>query len=386
MKLVEIDRLVRASDNLRRQVGNVTELAASMRSIGVLEPLFVTPWLEGFVVVAGHRRLAAARKAGLEVVPCVVREMSAMERVIAMVVENEQRTDLSPVEAAEGYFRLIDLGMTQRELARRVGRTAKHVASRLALLELPRSTSSRAGPPRRVRPGAAPALLELVDEPEVIEEIVSEQPDDIERAVIRHQSIVERAATRRRWTGHPTAPLDDATDRVGGGDHQDDLEETDVARRSRERRQAEVATRRAQGEARVRRAAFVGELLGRRLPKADVAAHVAFVLIDTVSTNRARLACRSLDVESVDGPFGPDWRTALAAFADGSVRDRDRAVLAICLAKGEESAGAGYPTSLGCAHVRFLADYGYEVGDGDPVEATEGDSDSDGLGRNHDAA
>lgn len=382
---IEIDRLVEESDNLRRRVGNVTELAASVRSIGVLEPLLVTPSPEGFVVVAGHRRLAAARRAELATVPCVIREMDAVERVIAMVVENEQRTDLSPVEAAEGYFRLIDLGMTQRELAKRVGRTAKHVASRLALLELPRST--REGVHRgEVSLGAAQALLVLVDTPNVIEEIVSEQPDDIERAVIRHQSIVERAATASKTVESPDGSLDDATDRFGGGDHQDDLEETDFARRSRERREAEVATRRAQGEARVRRAAFVGELLGRRLPKADVAAHVAFVLIDTVSTNRARLACRSLDVESVDGPFGPDWRTALAAFADGSVRDRDRAVLAICLAKGEESAGAGYPTSLGCAHVRFLADYGYEVGDGDPVEATEGDSDSDGLGRNHDAA
>ena len=58
---IEIDRLVEASDNLRRRVGNVTELAASVRSIGVLEPLLVTPSPEGFVVVAGHRRLAAAR-------------------------------------------------------------------------------------------------------------------------------------------------------------------------------------------------------------------------------------------------------------------------------------------------------------------------------------
>ena len=127
-------------------------------------------------------------------------------------------------------------------------------------------------------------------------------------------------------------------------------------------------------------------MLGRRLPKGDVAAHVAFVLIDTVSTNRARLACRALDVESVAGPFGPDRRAALAAFAHRAVRDSERAVLAICWARGEELAGAGYSSSLGCAHVQFLADYGYEVGDGDPVEAAEGESDSDGLGRDHDAA
>lgn len=122
-ELVEIDRLVGAADNLRRNV-NVTELAASIRSIGVLEPLLVTPAVDGFAVVAGHRRLAAARKAGLEVVPCVVREMSEVERVIAMVVENEQRSDLSPIESAEGYFRLIDMGITQKELAKKVGRSA----------------------------------------------------------------------------------------------------------------------------------------------------------------------------------------------------------------------------------------------------------------------
>jgi len=264
---IEIDRLVEASDNLRRRVGNVTELAASVRSIGVLEPLLVTPSPEGFVVVAGHRRLAAARKAELATVPCVIREMDAVERVIAMVVENEQRTDLSPVEAAEGYFRLIDLGMTQRELAKRVGRTAKHVASRLALLELPRSTreSVHRG---EVSLGAAQALLVLVDTPEVIEEIVSEQPDDIERAVIRHQSIVERAAAASETDESPDGPPDETTDRFGGGDQPDDLEETGFARRSRERREREAATRRAQGAARLRRAAFVTELLGRRLPKA----------------------------------------------------------------------------------------------------------------------
>ncbi|NLA35911.1 MAG: ParB/RepB/Spo0J family partition protein, partial [Actinobacteria bacterium] len=219
---IEIDRLVEASDNLRRRVGNVTELAASVRSIGVLEPLLVTPSPEGFVVVAGHRRLAAARKAELATVPCVIREMDAVERVIAMVVENEQRTDLSPVEAAEGYFRLIDLGMTQRELAKRVGRTAKHVASRLALLELPRST--REGVHRgEVSLGAAQALLMLVDTPDVIEEIVSEQPDDIERAVIRHQSIVERAAAASQMDESPDSPPDETTGRFSGGDQTNDL-------------------------------------------------------------------------------------------------------------------------------------------------------------------
>lgn len=380
-ELVEIDRLVGAADNLRRNVGNVTELAASIRSIGVLEPLLVTPAVDGFAVVAGHRRLAAARKAGLEVVPCVVREMSEVERVIAMVVENEQRSDLSPIESAEGYFRLIDMGITQKELAKQVGRSAKHVASRLALLELPRNVRGQvhAG---RLGLGAAAALLELVDEPQVIEEIAAGDPADVERAVLRHQA---RSAQRAEQLGHDESDVGDPEEdlQVGrdGDDGEAEAAESEWQRRARERSEAEAARRKSLSEARTARGEFVVGLVQRRLPKGDVSAHVAATIIETMSAAQARLACRMLAVEPLPGTFGPDYRTPLVDHAASSVGDRDRVVLAVCLAKGEEAARAGYPSPLGYGYVEFLATFGYEPTAGDP-ERPAGDE----VGRSSDAA
>ena len=380
-ELVEIDRLVGASDNLRRNVGNVTELAASIRSIGVLEPLLVTPAADGFAVVAGHRRLAAARKAGLDVVPCVVREMSEVERVIAMVVENEQRSDLSPIESAEGYFRLIDMGITQKELAKKVGRSAKHVASRLALLELPR-TVRRQVHAGRLGLGAAAALLELVDEPQVIEEIAAGDPADVERAVLRHQA---RSAQRAEQLGHDESDVEDPEEELQVGRDGDDGEaeaaESEWQRRARERSEAEAARRRSLSEARTARGEFVVGLVQRRLPKGDVAAHVAATIIETMSAAQARLACRMLAVEPLPGTFGPDYRTPLLDHASSSVGNRDRVVLAVCLAKGEEAARAGYPSPLGYGYVEFLATFGYEPTAGDPERPA-----SDEVGRSSDAA
>lgn len=409
-ELVEIGRLVGASDNLRRSVGNVAELAASIRSIGVLEPLLVTPAADGFAVVAGHRRLAAARKAGLEMVPCVIREMSEVDRVVAMVVENEQRSDLSPIEAADGYFRLIDMGVTQKELAKRVGRSAKHVGSRLALLELPRTvrTQIHAG---RLSLTAAAALLELVDDPGLIEEIASGDPADVERAVLRHharhsaQPVGEDQVEGDVDVEHDEADLDGGPSREpehdddnGGGADGDEAASSDPAdkdvdvdgdvvvesewqRRARERSEVEAARRKAMVAARTARTAFIDGLLQRRVPKGDATAHVAATVIETASSVQARLACRWIGLEPVEGRFGPDHRTALNIYSASSVGNRDRAVLAICLARGEEAARGGHSTTLGCGFIEFLATFGYEPTAGDP-RRNDGDAD----GRSTDAA
>src|SRR5438132_10566410 len=94
------------------------ELADSIRAQGVLQPLLVTP---AGVVVAGHRRLAAARLAGLSDVPVVARDLDRVQQQEIMLVENLQRQDLSPVEEARAYRRLLDAGHTIAQLARRTG-------------------------------------------------------------------------------------------------------------------------------------------------------------------------------------------------------------------------------------------------------------------------
>ena len=109
------------------------ELAESIRAQGVLQPLLVTP--DG-VVVAGHRRLAATRQAGLSEVPVVVRDLDPVQQQEIMLVENLQRQDLSPVEEARAYRRLLDGGHTTAQLARSIGVPATRINARLVLLKL----------------------------------------------------------------------------------------------------------------------------------------------------------------------------------------------------------------------------------------------------------
>jgi len=128
-----------ADDNLRRDLGDLAELAGSIASVGILQPLLVNDAGDGsWLIVAGHRRHAAAVVAGLSEVPCMVRSLDEVARLEAMIVENIQRAGLTPLEEADGYRRLVELtGLGQRALGVRVGRGQSHVSKRLALLGLP---------------------------------------------------------------------------------------------------------------------------------------------------------------------------------------------------------------------------------------------------------
>jgi ParB/RepB/Spo0J family partition protein len=99
----------------------------------VLEPLIITP--QG-VVVAGHRRLLAARLAGRPAVPAIARPLSEVQQLEVMLVENVQRAALTPLEEAHGFQRLVDRGVTQMDIARRVGVTSAYVKERLVILRL----------------------------------------------------------------------------------------------------------------------------------------------------------------------------------------------------------------------------------------------------------
>lgn len=119
---LQVDDLHANPHNPRKQVGDVEELASSIRSQGIKQPLLVTPTGETDIgghkqyrVVIGHRRLAAARQAGLSTVPAIVEEMDARREREIMLVENTQRSDLTPVEEADGYQRLLDLGVRVKE-------------------------------------------------------------------------------------------------------------------------------------------------------------------------------------------------------------------------------------------------------------------------------
>ncbi len=119
------------------------ELAESIRQSGVLQPLLVTPEGMRYRIVAGERRYRAARMAGLNSVPCIVREMDAHERMEAALIENLQREDLNIMEEAAGIRALMDrCGYTQENAAKRLGKSRPAVANTLRLLTLPEEVKS----------------------------------------------------------------------------------------------------------------------------------------------------------------------------------------------------------------------------------------------------
>lgn len=115
-------------------------LSDSIRQAGVLQPLLVVENGARYRIVAGERRYRAARMAGLQSVPCVVRDLSEQERMEAALIENLQREDLNPMDEAAGIRSLMDeCGYTQELAAKRVGRSRSAVANLLRLLQLPES-------------------------------------------------------------------------------------------------------------------------------------------------------------------------------------------------------------------------------------------------------
>ena len=113
------------------------ELAASIRAVGVLQPIIVAPAGERFTIIAGERRYRASRLAELEEIPAIVRDWDSQKRLEAALVENLQRDDLNPMEEAMGVRRLMDeAGLTQEKVAERLGKSRPAIANLLRLLTL----------------------------------------------------------------------------------------------------------------------------------------------------------------------------------------------------------------------------------------------------------
>ncbi|MBI3628428.1 MAG: ParB/RepB/Spo0J family partition protein, partial [Candidatus Rokubacteria bacterium] len=142
----------------------LSDLAASIKSSGIIQPVIVRRQGAGFQLIAGERRWRAARQAGLERIPAIVREVTDAESLELALVENLLREDLNPIEEAEAYQKLLaQFGWTQEELAQRVARDRSSIANCLRLLRLPAPIQDdlRAG---RLTMGHARALLSLSSE------------------------------------------------------------------------------------------------------------------------------------------------------------------------------------------------------------------------------
>ena len=173
-------------------------LAESIRQAGVLQPLLVVENGARYRIVAGERRYRAARMAGLQSVPCVVRDMTEQERMEAALIENLQREDLNPIEEAAGIRALMEeCGYTQELAAKRVGRSRPAVANLLRLLQLPESIRElvKAG---ELSAGHARVLAGLADE--------SRQLALAERAVREGMSVRELEKLAAQTMEKPAKP------------------------------------------------------------------------------------------------------------------------------------------------------------------------------------
>lgn len=130
--------LVPSTQNPRKTLGDVTDLAASIREVGILEPILVRPRDGAAEVVAGSRRYAAAQAAGLLIVPCLVRELTDAQALELAIVENNQRGDIHPLDEAEAFETLTTMNRlyTPEVIAAKIGRPRAYVVGRLRLLNL----------------------------------------------------------------------------------------------------------------------------------------------------------------------------------------------------------------------------------------------------------
>jgi ParB family chromosome partitioning protein len=178
---------------------HIEELAESIRSKGVLLPLIVRRDGEGYALVAGERRWRAAQKAGLRELPVMVREVSGNEAFEIALIENIQREDLNPVEEAEAFKRLIEEhGLTQEELAARVGKDRSTVANALRLLRLPDGIKQAivAG---ELSMGHARALLAIHDEVDLRK--AADKVIALKLSVRAVESLVQRLKSKQQPRG-----------------------------------------------------------------------------------------------------------------------------------------------------------------------------------------
>jgi len=199
-----IDRIDAPDSQPRRRfdADAIEGLAASIRESGVLQPLLVAREGTRYRLIAGERRLRAARLAGLASVPVLVRQATEEGAFLLALVENVQREDLNPVEQAHAFRRLVeDFGLTQEEVARRVGKQRSTVANSLRLLKLapPVLAAVEDG---RVAEGSARALLPLQP---------GEQVEALARVVgdsMNTRQVEALVKERRRGKGRETQPAD----------------------------------------------------------------------------------------------------------------------------------------------------------------------------------
>lgn len=180
-------------------------LAVSIREVGILQPIVVRKGPNGFELIAGERRLRAAKLAGLATIPAVVRESDDADSLREALIENIHREDLNPVELAEAFRELLEeLGLKQETLAERLGVSRSHIANTIRLLALPSEVQQLLAE-RKLQAGHGRALLSLGDAEAqkslalraAAEELTVRDVEDLVRTYLDQPALSEPKAPRQ---------------------------------------------------------------------------------------------------------------------------------------------------------------------------------------------
>ena len=397
-------------DPSNRKADPDAQFVASVRTHGVIQPLLVTPHATDatlYRLVAGERRLRAAKKAGHETVPAIVRSLSDQEVLEHNLIENIQRQDIKPSHEALAMARLVEIGMSQKVLAKRIGRSPAYVRERLRLIELP--------PPARVLVDddvigieQGLALVELVDHPEAMEAVLGQIATgnrNVEWMVssalrqLENDAKVAEGRAKAEAKGlrvvehegyHPSGYVElgtyggldlDAKAHakepchavvIGPRDGKATPVCTDKKRHTRKGASAVKTPAKAgpDAEARAEKAArkeatehrkeFVASLLAGRVTKADVLRLVLPNYLDDANSNEQAAVAKLLGVDAAEADRYDRWGEALREFASVSETSLLRACLAFSLVQGEDAVAGGWGHERAERHRTFLVSKGYE--------------------------
>ncbi|MDD5693281.1 MAG: ParB/RepB/Spo0J family partition protein [Patescibacteria group bacterium] len=190
--IIQIDKIDPNPHQPRKDFNEeaLVELASSIREHGILQPLLVTPAKDRFQLIAGERRLRAAKIVGLTEVSVIVRTMGEQSKLELALIENVQREDLNPIETAQSYKQLIDeFNLKQEDLSKKVGKARATIANTLRLLSLP-AEIKLALSQNQITEGHARALLAV---------------DDKEKQRVLFEKILKGDVTVREAESHAKA-------------------------------------------------------------------------------------------------------------------------------------------------------------------------------------
>lgn len=348
-----IETVLPSEHNPATRLRGLDELADSIREHGVLEPLLVTGNGHNTVhLVAGHRRLAAAKIAGLKTVPCIVRKFEESQQLAIQLVENLQREDLTPTEEALGYGKLAGepYRMSSRAIAKLVGRSQPHVIHRLALLKL--------APPIQVDYESGKLKLTVEDV-----QLLAQKPHADQLRLFKETawgSVKDRIRELKwREDEHRRAQaakqnkqteIDDPV--INGSAAQADRARAEQRKKDKLRREANEA-----------RAELHARLLGRGERELQYA---AAVLAETVGTVAAKRAGELLELkpETRRNSYGQwsVWDAALFAHAQRSKTAAVDVIVALAIAEADERIRGNYAggSPLSKLHIERLQKLGYK--------------------------